>query len=200
MVHNETVNVWTHLVGAVVAGGMVVVVRWVVVGGGAPVWPLLVHIGTTTVGLSLSSTFHLLGCTSCADFKFFQKLDYVGILTIASGVIISPLYYGFICSEHEFWRRLWIITAIIGCGVAALLTMCQDRPEPWINGVAWFCAGLMGCPGFIHLIFFKQTGPVFLWVPWAIGLSLVTMGVGIYAMKVPERIWPKRFDYFGSSH
>ena len=200
MIHNETVNVWTHLIGAFAAAIAIFAARFILKEESVTIYPLLIHIISTAIGLSLSSIFHLLGCTSGEDFQFFQKLDYVGILIIASGTIISPLYYGFMCPEHFFWRYLWIGTAIGCCGLAAGLTMCQKRPVPWINGLAWLCAVLMGCPGFIHLTFYKDAGPEFKLAPWAIGASFIGLGMSIYALRIPERIWPKRFDFFGSSH
>ena len=169
---------------------MIFVARYTLTEGDVSRLPLLLHIGATTMGLSLSSTFHLLSCTSEGDFKFFQKLDYVGILTIASGTIISPLHYGFICEQHKFWRYLWISSAVTGCGFAAITTMSQQRPIPWVNGLAWFCAGIMGCPGFIQLGIDKHTNQFFLLTPWLIGFTFIASGMAIYALRVPERFCP----------
>lgn len=100
--HNESVNIWSHLIPALLS---------------LPGGTLLYHIlrprydrATTadvyamgcffigaTVCLGMSATFHSVSNHSPNVAKFWNQLDYVGIAVLIAGSFVPSIYYGFWC-------------------------------------------------------------------------------------------------------
>ena len=73
MIHNETVNIWTHLVGAVIFLGLMVFILFaedslydVIISDGShvPKWPIIVFTIGGMIQMTASWTFHLFYCMS----------------------------------------------------------------------------------------------------------------------------------------
>lgn len=101
-VHNETVNVYTHLLGAVAfaLGGAylfhLVRPRY----GGASAADVVVFACFFAGGvgcLGMSATYHLLCNHSEEVAKWGNKLDYSGIVFLIVGSYVPALWYGFFC-------------------------------------------------------------------------------------------------------
>jgi adiponectin receptor len=62
--HNETANVWTHLLGGLVFIAVMIPVESALnfKNGGVPIWPLFVAAATSAIGFLMSAYFHLFGC------------------------------------------------------------------------------------------------------------------------------------------
>jgi len=102
MIHNETVNVWSHAFGLfyfVVALAFVAFWIWTrkPEGSEVPVWPLLIHATAAMLQMGLSAYFHLFNCQCATKFFYLQKLDFAGIAIMIAGSCTPPYYYGFLC-------------------------------------------------------------------------------------------------------
>jgi adiponectin receptor len=101
-VHNESVNIWSHLLGALVAG----LVSWHLYAAVRPryeaasrgdVIAFACFFAGAVLCLGMSATFHALLNHSEAVMKWGNKLDYSGIVALIVGSYVPALYYGFFC-------------------------------------------------------------------------------------------------------
>lgn len=112
--HNETVNVYSHLIPAVVAllsNGLL----YVYFASSFPraSWSdqLVFHIYLTTsmICFGISSTYHTLLCHSARFIGLWTRFDYVAIVFQILGSFISGLYVGFYCEPHlqkTYWSMV----------------------------------------------------------------------------------------------
>ena len=101
-VHNETVNIWSHLLGAVFfLWGWVVLLRAVASryasASAADVLVFSCFLGGAVLCLGMSAVYHTLSNHSETVALWGNKLDYSGIIILIVGSFIAPLYYGFFC-------------------------------------------------------------------------------------------------------
>lgn len=109
--HNETVNIWTHLIGAVAAGISAVALFYAI----TPRFELATtqdvmvfscfFLGAVTC-LGMSATYHTISNHSEAVAKFGNRLDYMGIIFLIWGSFIPSIYYGF-SVEPKLVRVYW---------------------------------------------------------------------------------------------
>jgi adiponectin receptor len=100
--HNESVNIWSHLLGAIgfTTGGAylysVVAPRYHTATE-SDVLVFSCFFGGALICLGMSATFHAL-CNHSADVAMWgNKLDYTGIVFLIVGSYVPALYYGFFC-------------------------------------------------------------------------------------------------------
>lgn len=113
--HNESVNIWSHLIPALLC-----------LPGAAILYKILrpryeqasmadvVAMGCFFLGaavcLGMSATFHAVSNHSPAVAKFWNQLDYAGISLLIAGSFIPSVYYGFWCHPQ---RQLTYWTMVI---------------------------------------------------------------------------------------
>ncbi len=113
-IHNETVNIYTHLLPALTA-----------LPGGFALYKVLQprYAQATThdilafscfflgaaICLGMSAAYHLISNHSPAVNKFGNQLDYVGIVLLISGSFVPSIYYGFWCDtilQKFYWAMV----------------------------------------------------------------------------------------------
>ncbi len=101
--HNESVNIWTHLLGAaaavlIAAAGLVrLVAARFDAAGPADRLVFFCFFAGAVLCLGMSATYHALCNHSDAVSKWGNKLDYSGIVLLVVGSFVPALYYGFFC-------------------------------------------------------------------------------------------------------
>lgn len=109
-IHNETVNIYTHLIGALV---FITLGYW----AHSAIRPRYESATTADIivfacffagaafCLGMSATYHAISNHSPEVASFGNKLDYVGIVLLTTGSFIPTIYYGFYCHPHlqEFY-------------------------------------------------------------------------------------------------
>ncbi|KAI1773073.1 mPR-like GPCR protein [Hypoxylon cercidicola] len=205
--HNETMNIYTHLVPAVallVCGLVYILAR------------LRQHLGSGDAGvvaglmlsevacLGLSSTYHTLMCHSHQVESLWLRLDFVGIILLILGSFISGIYVEFWCETFERTVYWSILGALAAVSIIIVLAPGFQGPR-WrtLRLLTFVCTGLSGLAPIIHGIFMfgfkqmmKQSGLPYYFAEG--GLFLV--GATVYATRFPESISPGKFDIYGSSH
>jgi Predicted membrane protein, hemolysin III homolog len=111
--HNESVNIWTHLLGsaAFLLGGLLLyalVAPRYASASDSDVLVFACFLGGAFVCLGMSATFHTLSNHSPEVAMWGNKLDYTGIVFLIVGSYVPALYYGFFC--HEYLMTFYLAT------------------------------------------------------------------------------------------
>lgn len=168
-------------------------------------WPLVVHLVAASLCLGFSALFHLFFIYGDKTYDMLSRLDYGGISILIMGSSYPPIFYCFSCPK-VFWIRdlfLALITLTSTSSFIATLHPIMNTPKlrtcrAYIFIFLGISAGLpffflMGAPDSI----IKYTNPSQTATPWAVGGLVYIGGALIYAFRVPEKHYPKKFDNCG---
>ncbi|KAI8929748.1 hemolysin-III related-domain-containing protein [Entophlyctis helioformis] len=211
-VHNETGNVYTHLVGALiflvlVAGfyaGLTVPLAASV--GWGDVAAFAAFYAGAIVCLGLSTTFHLCCCHSRDVLVYWNKADYIGIVTLILGSFIPVLYYGFFC--YPTLRMVYIpsfsvLAALPYMSVSLMRRFSSPQYRYFRTGI-FVALGVSGVVPLTHIVLihgFSAAVRMFSVYDILLMGALYLVGAFIYAYRIPERWFPSGiFDIWGQSH
>lgn len=135
--HNESVNIWSHLLGAIVFLASAAYVDRVVrpryaSASSTDVLVFACFFGGAVVCLGMSATFHTLLNHSATVAKWGNKLDYTGIVALIVGSYVPALYYGFFCLPNLMTAYLWVVSDYRG--------LILDNLANWTRSVFWALA------------------------------------------------------------
>ncbi|KAI8632168.1 HlyIII-domain-containing protein [Xylariaceae sp. FL1651] len=208
-VSNETVNIWSHVLGLV----LVLSVAFYFYPTSAnfslysktDVFIAAVFFFAACKCLVCSTIWHTMNCVADQTLmERFACIDYTGISLLIAASIMTTEYTVFYCEPVSRWIYM-TATAVLGIAGTVL---------PWhptFNGqeMAWLRVGFfvgLGATGFMPIFQIVLTrGPA-----WAYqfytdsnlmkSLLVYVLGACVYASKVPERWFPGAFDFFGNAH
>ncbi|PWZ00517.1 HlyIII-domain-containing protein [Testicularia cyperi] len=158
----------------------------------------------SVICLGFSATYHTIQCHSEHVSKQFNKLDYVGIVVMIVGSFLPALHYGFYC--HPEYQILYSVGVTL-LGAAAMYTVIAPRYatpafRPYRTAI-FVALGLSAVFPVAHVVHFygydtitQTMGLRFLITSGA----LYVVGALLYALRIPERFAPGRFDLLGASH
>ncbi|KAI2602205.1 hemolysin-III channel protein-like protein Izh2 [Hypoxylon sp. NC1633] len=209
--HNETVNIFSHIFGAIVFFALPSYIFRTEI-------PSRYKLATTAdiivcsiyflgvgVCFTLSTIFHTFMCHSEAVYSLGVKLDYQGIVLLTWGANVPLIYYSIPCDLRD-QVVYWTFNTVLA-GLCSLATL-----HPFIGGhdLGHVRVGLFALFGFCSVV-----APVLIRIPeygfeeqnrrvglaWIASTALLD-GVGslCYSLKFPERWYPRVFDLFGASH
>ena len=168
-------------------------------------WPIFIFLISAFLCLTLSATFHLIGCVSKTYYKILSRFDYGGISLLVTGSCFPPYYYFFYC-EKKFCIFYLIFISIFGITTFCLsLTNNFNSPKMrGFRGKLFLIFGISAGIPIIHLRIFgnKLNGydPDLRFLYWYLGGITYIIGGIIYITRFPEIKYPGKFDFFGSSH
>lgn len=212
-VHNETVNIYSHLVPAVITFTRAAFIHlyfrahypnilWV------DQLAFYLHLGVSTLCLTISAIYHMSLSHSEFYADFWGRLDYVAILLQLVGSGMSGTHFGFYCEQAL--RRVYLplvgstpnttknVRALIMAGsqigVPGLLSTIIVL-YPRFQGVEWRLLRLAAflataIPVFIPLLYFPRVAPygqITLqtgWLYYVIELGSLTTGMLFYAVNI----------------
>ncbi|KAK4068518.1 hypothetical protein Purlil1_13776 [Purpureocillium lilacinum] len=208
--HNETGNVYTHLIGALLLPPVAsIVLRYLARPQFLDVsfmgyFMFGVYFWCAEVCLVLSTLYHLLRPHSHRVEVLWHGLDMLGIVIVNVGTFSSGIYYVFYCDGSVQRVHLAIIltaSTVLGglstarffkaprwrkLKVTAFVALGSSSLIPLVHGVERYGLG--------HMV--QYSG-----MKWyLLELLFYGIGAGLYASRFPERLDPGRFDIWGSSH
>ncbi|KAG0379250.1 hypothetical protein BGX24_001136 [Mortierella sp. AD032] len=207
--HNESVNIWSHLLGALVFVivapisyfkiiGLLEAIHW------TDVAVFYAFLAGAIICLSMSASFHTFCCHSEAIASQWNRCDYVGIVFLIVGSFYPAIFYGFYC--HKTWQIVYISLISIFGGATIFVVMRPKFRSPqfrWVRSGLFLAMGLSGLFPIIHGIvlygFPMAQRAVALNYMFCMGAAYV-IGALIYGSRVPECFFPGKFDYFMASH
>jgi adiponectin receptor len=207
--HNETANIFSHLLGASLFA--ISLYRFQTV-----VWPQIssAHFGDIAAVstyylavincLILSSIFHTFSNHSKEMYKFGNELDHLGVVLVIYGSTMPGTYFEFYC--HPTLRGFyWALSTTFGIA-SAIFTLRPKFRQPAYRLVRFYMYAFLGMSTFfpvVHGLFeygYADTNQR-MSLNHFLGLGgLNFAGAAVYAARVPERWMPRRFDIWGSSH
>ncbi|KAH9939918.1 HlyIII-domain-containing protein [Amylocystis lapponica] len=207
--HNETVNIHTHLAGAVLFVALLSTfprvyfvhydsVTWLD-------WTFFATFLSSAVFCLFSSAIYHTGLAHSEKVSDrCHVLDYSGIIVLTVGSFYPCIYYGFYCDPHLQITYLTIMS-MVGAG-AAYIVLNPEYSKPTHRGArtaVFIALGLSGVAPVSHGVITHGFNRVcyemgFGWLlPSA---ALYISGALLYANRIPERFWPGTFDLFFASH
>ncbi|XP_050412402.2 adiponectin receptor protein [Patella vulgata] len=205
-IHTETGNIWTHLLGMIAFIG---VATYFLTRPSLEIqWQEKAVFSAFFAGAILCMTFswifHTVFCHSEKVGKLFNKLDYCGIALLTMGSFVPWLYYSFYC---RLGPKVVYLVLIFVLGTACIIVSMWDKfSEPEFRAVragVFIALGLSGVipamhyvitDGFFHAIDDAALG-------WLVLMAVLYItGALIYAFRIPERLFPGKFDIWFQSH
>ncbi len=208
--HNETINVWTHLLPFL----FFLVKLWQLAEAldfvnDPHLWPLLVHIMSSLTYMGLSSTAHLLGGKSeLCHFTFFF-LDYVGVAQYQYGSAIVYFYYAVDESMHKHVHGIFMPTAAVlsclTCLGCCYGKYCNHSLPSWVLKVCQMVPSVLACiwdsSPIVNRIMSWSTASNDPVVIFYIGQVVILLSCAFFfTFPVTEHCFPGQCDFVGQSH
>ncbi|CAE6438966.1 unnamed protein product [Rhizoctonia solani] len=206
--HNESVNIHTHLFGALWLLYILVNVGKTQAGYTTLTWHDPVGFGLGLLAgvfcLGASALYHTSTCHSPAVSRRCNALDYSGIIVLTVGSFYPCLHYGFYCDYHL--QVIYAVGITVAGAIAAYVVLNPVYGTPayrWARTTVFFLLGICALVPVTHayLIYGLERMQNEMGINWIALTGIMYMsGALIYACRVPERWFPGTFDFFGSSH
>lgn len=197
-VHNETVNIYSHLLPGLFS--IIVLVLYIQ----SVTTPYIIFALGCFTCLVLSASFHLLKSHSLRIAILGNKLDYLGIciLIAASMLAILDISYADFPIPRFIFSTISIILGF-ACSYASLSDTFRSRKYRPIRAFMFVCYGLSGVlpvlygtHRFGYAEMSKRSGLPYLYAE----AFFYIFGAFLYAVRFPEKYNPGNYDLFGHSH
>ncbi|KAI9270840.1 hemolysin-III related-domain-containing protein [Sporodiniella umbellata] len=204
--HNETVNIWSHLLGFVFFSFLSINLfqRKFPDASGHDLLIFAAFCVAALLCLLCSSIYHTFICHSAHHIKSLTAtLDYIGITFLITASICTIVHFGFYCDSVSR-NRYMIFSSLIG-SIGVILPFFRffdtKRYRPLRIGLFVVMAFSSVVP-VLHLITVKGLIHSFDFLkPALLGGMMYVCGVTVYAKRFPEKFFPGRFDFTGmTSH
>lgn len=116
--HNETCNVYTHLIGALVLPSIAAVFMRALSGtqflnvSGMDYLMCGIFFWCAECCLIFSATYHLIGPHSHQVEQFWHRMDLLGIVVVTVGTFVPGIYYIFMC-DPSLQKAHWAIVSYV---------------------------------------------------------------------------------------
>lgn len=206
---NESINIWSHLLGFLYFFYLLLVDNLARIPEHDGTFSDHVVFTCLLIGYMIcmffSAIYHLFCCHSERVFHLWLSLDLAGISLGVCSCYVPAIYYAFYC--HVTWQSIYL-------GGVILLTLVslafQFHPSfltsHWASRrLLLFCSlvayGVVPAIHWVLLLGGWNDFSVRLFVPKVVVMYLLgILALGFYALKIPERYFPGKLNYVGSSH
>jgi predicted membrane channel-forming protein YqfA (hemolysin III family) len=210
--HNETVNIWSHLFGFVVFFGLLLRDIFLVIpslrSDSVGMSDIVVLVGVIVcyqVSMIMSSVFHTFTCHSRTVSEQCLSLDLAGITLALLATYLSGVYYSFFC--QPWWRDFYLLTVggifAVAAGAQLSPKFAQDRYATLRISLFAFWAVYGVVPTFHWVVLHGgfDNALVVAFLPRIVAMyAICGAAFFIYLSKMPERFVPGHLDIFGHSH
>ncbi|KAI8092374.1 hemolysin-III related-domain-containing protein [Gilbertella persicaria] len=205
--HNETGNIWTHLLGFVALFSIgIYELFFSELMASIPLKDRLVFLVFFLAAckcLMCSTVWHTLsGINNLKVYKQVACLDYVGISVLICASIILCEYYGFYCDDAIRNTYISFTSTLAVIGVSMPFQEWFDKHERrWLRIAFFIALASSGVFVIAHLTVVRGVQATFSWLtPVFKSILCYLAGVIVYGNQFPEKFWPGKFDHLGHSH
>ncbi|KAK3326618.1 hemolysin-III related-domain-containing protein [Apodospora peruviana] len=211
-VHNETVNIYSHVIGATIF--FLILPLWIITTTLPPRYAIatpadILVCGVWFLGVGvcfvLSTIFHTFMSHSASVYLLGMKLDFQGILLLMWGSTAPLIYYSFPC-QTKLQATYFCLTTVLAV-LCSVTTLWSRFSGPHVGHYRAALFGSFGGGSFlapvVHgiAVYGYQTQSRRIALGWILRTVLFNgVGVVVYTLKFPEKWYPRRFDLFGASH
>ncbi|KAH8585633.1 mPR-like GPCR protein [Bisporella sp. PMI_857] len=202
-VHNEIVNIYSHLLGAILFAILPIYVSIRVRNQHSAIQiGDVIGFATFFFGVvlcfSLSASFHIMSNHSEKVAAYWNQFDYLGITILIWGSTVPSVYYGFYCDQN-LQKLYWAV-------VCTIATFTPKFRHPTFRP---YRTAMYAFLGLSSIVFITHGLIIYGWEVQNHRMSLLYMlitamlnllGAVVYAAKIPERWFPLRYDIYGCSH
>jgi adiponectin receptor len=194
-IHNESVNVWSHLIPVFLFVHLTYSVWHDPRKHDGSHVVFAAYLASCCLLCSFSSVYHLFSCHSERVHDVVVRLDFIGIIFVIASSFAMALFYGFHC--YPVYRNLYLIVTLVLD--FSLLALSFARIEPYKRRLIFVAAVVFAVVPLSHLaVLFGLNHAVLRHV--FVLLLLYGAAFAFYALRFPEKYFPNRFDLFGASH
>jgi len=213
LLHNETVNIWSHLLGFLYLAALFfrdVILVLPSTENGLEVtrtdfFILFLLILCYQATMILSSLYHTFSCHSVELSHRCLSLDLLGITLALLATYLSGIYYAFWC--HPVARDFYLLTVaalfLVATSVQFFPKFATDEYSHYRIGLFFFWAAYGVVPT-IHWVVMNDgisSTVVQVMLPKIIIMyTICGIAFFFYVTKFPERLWPGFLDIVGHSH
>lgn len=202
--HNETVNIHSHLAGAIIVMPLF--------------WPSKGFDDHTTWADRLVQTIYLIAAmkclvssvvwhifSGCASAKWFERaacVDYSGVALLVAASVWTTIYNEFYCQPNLalLYSLTTLVVGIVGAVLPWAAWFNQRENKPW-RIVVFLTMCFTSLAPFAHAVFEHGLFETLNFLsPILPSLLCYIIGLIFYAFNWPERAWPGRFDIFFHAH
>lgn len=210
IISNETVNIWSHLIGTIIFLYFTYQSN-----------TFLTHFEKSAIQdhiivtifclaflscLLFSSLFHIFNCYSKDSYEYCLRLDLVGISISLCGTYLPSIFYGFYC--FKFWRYFYSGVVLLMIVMNILLQVCPRRIytektdyKRIILFIVMVLFGIIPACHWIVLMGGISNPLVQHFIPQLMVMyTMCATAFFFYLSKIPERFLPGYCDYIGHSH
>jgi len=164
-------------------------------------WPLIVFVISAMICFMGSTLFHTFGCQSQRAFYWWLKVDYSGISLLIAGSIVPFVCYTF--HELAHWQYFYL-AALSVVSLAVIFVSFSDKfsgekYQPHRAGLFTLMSCFFLVP-FGHRLIIDGNMNIPAFERCIFSALLYGMGVLSYVLRLPERIFPGKFDIWLHSH
>lgn len=207
--HNETINIWSHLLGAIlfISIGMYTNFHFDLQKYWSQYICINLYIFSIFITFLFSSIMHTFYPQSCQICKNLQKLDYTGINIQIFSSMATFIYYAFYCEKQIqlIYYTLILLTGTINTIITTLDVLTHPRYR-WIRLLSFTSCLLLFLVPIIHRsllvnknIIEKNTFREEL-IYFTIATLIFIVAFLVFAFRIPEKFSPGKYDLFMHSH
>ncbi|KAJ4161674.1 uncharacterized protein LMH87_007699 [Akanthomyces muscarius] len=208
--HNETCNVYTHLISALLLPLIAVPIMRNISQTQLPTVSGVDYamFGIFFVGaeccLLFSAAYHLVGPYSHPVEQFWHRMDLLGIVIVTAATFVPGIYYIFF--REPAWQKLHCaVVVILGLFTAALICIPVFRTLRW-RKVRVGAYAVFGASASIPLLHGTRLYGLEYMIQYSgmkwylLELTIYGGGACLYAFRIPECFASGKFDILCSSH
>lgn len=208
-IHNETFNIFTHLLPAV---GLLVaqfsVQQYITQYFPEATMMDRVALGANVLAaiitFALSAGYHTLMCHSMDVSQRWLRIDYCGILVLILGSFLTGVYIPFRCDpapRNIYWSMITALSAITATLVLhPRLQGVQYRPHKAYAFIATALTGFAPITHGLYLYGWEQMMVRSGMPYYLLECLLYLTGAVFFITRFPESSWPGHFDIYFNSH
>lgn len=204
-IHNETGNIMTHLIGALIVTALFWPSKDRYDDQTTPMDRMVqtIYLIAALKCLVLSVSWHVMaGCSDACLFERFACVDYTGIAWLVAASVWTLVYNAFYCQPNlaMVYSLSTLVVGLVGA-IVPWQAWFNDRRNKPIRIAVFLAMCFTGLAPFTHALlshgFYKTVGFFGAIVPSCLAYIF---GLVFYATQFPECIYPGRFDVVGHAH